>query len=570
MKKITLTLGCLLAFCHLLLAQTGAIHERLYLSLDKDSYLAGESIWISAFCFDVETGTPSLISSVAYVELQEAQSSPVCIKIALKQGRGSGCMSLPMDLPTGNYALTAYTRYQYDEGAALSFRRFVTIYNPLTNVRTPQVIHQTDADASASAQPHQAPVPALQPTEWVSVQTNAPRYGLRAPFSVSLQNNGSAPLSASVSVYKIDSLNKVPHPSIVDIINELDKNNLQPITLEHVDYAGEVIRGHLVDQRNNRIPGPDVKGVSLSITGKDVQYHVGEADEEGNVRFFTSNLYGNGELVSLVPSESHTVFRLVLDSVFQHPAVGPLPTLLLDPSQEAQLATRSVDVQTNHIFRTDTLNPEVRLSSNPLFENTGVTYNLDEYTRFPLMSEVIIEFVKEARFRSLDNGKKSLQVRITDALDLPYFTDDFIPALVLLDGVPVTDHTLIYNYDPALVKSITIFPNKYAFGSLYYTGIVFFRTYQGTYPGLTFDSSMRLENFIGVQNQVQLGHVSRDSRLPDRRNTLFWAPNVSVQPHQEQILEGQTCDIPGDYCVVVEGMTLQGTPFQTATRFHVE
>lgn len=567
MKKITLTLGCLLAFCHFLLAQTGAIHERLYLSLDKNCYLAGESIWISAFCFDLETGTPSNISSVAYVELQETQSSPVCLKIALKQGRGSGCMSLPMDLPTGNYALTAYTRYQYDEGAALSFRRFVTIYNPLTNARTPQTIHQ--ADAASSAQTDKS-VSALQPTEWVSVQTDASHYGLRAPFSVALENKGTSLLSASVSVYKMDSLNKVPHPSIVDNINGLPKNNLQPITLDHVDYAGEVIRGHLVDQRNNRIPGPDVKSVSLSITGKDVQYHVGEADEDGNVRFFTSNLYGDGELVSLVPSESHTAFRLVLDSVFQHPAVGPLPTLVLDPDQEAQLAARSIDIQTNHIFRTDTLNPEVRLSSNPLFENTGVTYYLDEYTRFPLMSEVIIEFVKEARFRSLDNGKKSLQVRITDALDLPYFTDDFIPALVLLDGVPVTDHTLIYNYDPALVKSITLFPNKYAFGSLYYTGIVFFRTYQGNYPGLTFDSSMRLENFIGVQNQVHLGHVPQDSRLPDRRNTLFWEPNVSVQPNQERILEGQTCDIPGDYCVVVEGLTDNGTPFYTTTRFHVE
>ncbi len=86
------------------------VHERLYLSTDKTCYLAGEDIWISAFCYDAASGIYSPISAVAYLELQNLSGSLVQSKIALNHGRGNGFIHLPVSLPTGIYRLTGYTR----------------------------------------------------------------------------------------------------------------------------------------------------------------------------------------------------------------------------------------------------------------------------------------------------------------------------------------------------------------------------------------------------------------------------------------------------------------------------
>ena len=74
MKRICLLTG----MCAMLLlgaapaSAQGRVVERTWLSTDKDVYVAGESVWYSAFCLDAGTLRYSPVSSVAYVELHSA------------------------------------------------------------------------------------------------------------------------------------------------------------------------------------------------------------------------------------------------------------------------------------------------------------------------------------------------------------------------------------------------------------------------------------------------------------------------------------------------------------------
>ena len=146
--------------------------------------------------------------------------------------------------------------------------------------------------------------------------------------------------------------------------------------------------------------------------------------------------------------------------------------------------------------------------NNLQFEKSGIVYKLDEYTRFPTMAEVMIEFIQEARFRTVQ-GERKLQVRLRDVQGVSYDFEDPTPALILLDGIPVPDHSKIYNYSPSLIKEIIIYPAKYAFGLVYYNGIVFFKTYQGDYPELELEESMRIQDFQGVQNPRTLAYCPK-------------------------------------------------------------
>ncbi|MDP3435932.1 MAG: hypothetical protein Q8S04_01675, partial [Bacteroidales bacterium] len=86
------------------------VTERLYLSTDRSSYIAGEDLWVSGYCLDVTNSVRlSPVSSIAYIELHNESSVVLTAKFALINGRGSGNLNLPANLPTGNYRVIAYT-----------------------------------------------------------------------------------------------------------------------------------------------------------------------------------------------------------------------------------------------------------------------------------------------------------------------------------------------------------------------------------------------------------------------------------------------------------------------------
>ena len=100
MKRI-LSLLTFLLFA--LPALTGAepLRERVYISTDRDVYVAGDAVWLSAWCVDAGTGRLSAFSKIAYVEVHSPAGLVQTAKVALDGGRGAGRLTLPSTLPTG-------------------------------------------------------------------------------------------------------------------------------------------------------------------------------------------------------------------------------------------------------------------------------------------------------------------------------------------------------------------------------------------------------------------------------------------------------------------------------------
>jgi hypothetical protein len=564
MKRILITLILFLPVS-VLTAQSDMLYERLYVSTDKECYLAGEQLWVSAFCYDAASGIPSPISAVAYLEIQNLSGTVSQFKIALTNGRGSGMISLPLSIPTGIYRLSAYTRYMCSESDMNFFSRFVTIYNPLTSLRSDNVKTVTEQEAGTDDLKENTG----ENSKGFILLTDRKIYNPGEEVTIMLQNEIPTQVSLSVSVYRKDDLNYFRNRSIIDYVDSTLKEELSPFPLWRVDYSGEIIRGHIVDENNEPISEVGAYGSYISIAGSEIQYYSGEIRENGNVRFFTSNLYGDGTLVSYVPSFEQKKFHLVLDSVYMNPRVSYIPELILDKKQKDVLVERNMGVQIAQAFRLDTLIIEHKPEANLLFENTGIVYKLDEYTRFPTMGEVMIEFIREARFRTID-GTRWLQVRLRDAQGVAYYVDEPTPPLVLVDGIPVSDHETIYAYDPNLVREIIIYTDKYAFGPIYYNGILFFRTYKGEFPDLELEESMRIQDFQGVQNPRSLAVIPANSRLPDLRHTLYWEPIVEVDAKESITLKTITSETRGTFCVVIEGIDRKGTPIKVSTDFVVK
>ena len=103
--------------------------EKLHVSTDKDSYIAGDTIWLRAHCADAATHRPIAASRYVYVELRDDRGSLVRrIKLLSRDSVYSGYLPTQSLERFGDYSLTAYTLYMRNPGPEYFFKKPLTIW----------------------------------------------------------------------------------------------------------------------------------------------------------------------------------------------------------------------------------------------------------------------------------------------------------------------------------------------------------------------------------------------------------------------------------------------------------
>jgi hypothetical protein len=220
-------------------------------------------------------------------------------------------------------------------------------------------------------------------------------------------------------------------------------------------------------------------------------------------------------------------------------------------------------------FTPDTLYELLRVRENGLFGTHEIVYPLDDYTRFPTMGEVFIEFIPEIRARRWPDGRRNIQVRLEDGTETTFSRDT---TLMMLDGVPVFDQQKILDYDPLLVESIHIYPRTTFIGPRIYEGVVNFVTYKHNLPAFHFGENARVIDFQGADWPLAAtGEALRsEEAYPDYRQTIYWHPQQELPPGATLRIPCKKPDYKGHFRVVVEGLSVDGTPLRAETSFELE
>lgn len=115
--------------------------EKLFMHLDRPSYVSGETLWFKLYAVEGTTQRPLAASTVAYVEVLSPAQVPVLqAKIALRQASGQGSLVLPTGLASGRYTVRAYTNWMKNAGPAFYFQTLITIVDtrqPLGSAASP-------------------------------------------------------------------------------------------------------------------------------------------------------------------------------------------------------------------------------------------------------------------------------------------------------------------------------------------------------------------------------------------------------------------------------------------------
>jgi hypothetical protein len=546
------------------------LRERIYLQTDKALYLAGERVWLKAIATGTQ-GRPLDRSKVAYVELLDESAPRVQLKIEMADGIGEGSLLLPVTLPTGYYRLVAYTRYMRNEGEAVYYDRLLPVVN--TFMPLPAITPNAEADTPHTEGASEAPTSAASP----SIKTDRAVYPTRTAGELRIDGLPADLHSLSVSIAGIDTLTASAAASpaataegIEAWKRGLSKAKLPPISDEELlEYEGHIVRGRLVDLSTGNTAAGEKPIALLGFVGEGVQVFGGKVEESGEVSFFTRRSGGIHEMATTVVSASPSRYRVDIESPFALHTYAPLPALRLEPGGDEALLRRSVGIQALQYYMAGSAGGAD--DGGALFSpgEADWRYLLDEYTRFTTMAEVVTEFIPGLRFRKIDDGY-ALAVLTEERAG---FTQG--RSMLLLDGIPLIDHSLIYDYNPLLVKEVEVYKGRYVFGGAVFDGLAVFKTYRGDYPGLSLSGSTQLFTYEGTEAGRPFNFPAyrtegeRDSRLPDHRHTLLWMPEVDTSAGRA-LIPFTTSDVRGPFLIRLEGLTRGGEVVSKTLTIQVE
>lgn len=544
--------------------------ERVYISTDKEYYLAGENIWCSLYC--MEGKEFSDLSSVAYVELYSKEGLAATYKIALVEGRGAAKINIPFSLATGNYSMIAYTK-RYGGNSTDEFHgKIVTIFNTLTNERVEngvEICEQLDNIGGNAG---------IAESKEVSVEV--PKRVSDDKAHLRLHNLGNESISLNISVYENGGLDYMLGTKAYDKSLLMERTGNFEGTAD-VDYEGETIRGRVIvkntgkDNAGNSVAD---KNVYLSSIGGDNDIYSSVSDSSGNIVFYTNNIYGNREMVFDVANaltgaqnkednDQNAIYGVELTEHNYKHTPAAIPVLKMSRQIQKDLKARGVNMQIAKRFDADTLYELSTIRRNLMLGDvTPIKYRLDDYTRFPTMREVVREYVSRLRIRESKNNVEFQVVR-----ESGFGFKEFARGrgFIFLDGVPIREHALVADIDPLLVKEIVIYPRQYAIGGYTYEGIVLFNTYKGDMGGVKLNKDISIINYKGVEYPLAFtgNKVYGDEKYPNYNSTIYWNPIVSLQPGKTFEFDCVLPQYKGDFKVVVEGVTGSGKSIYYTSEF---
>jgi len=538
MKK-TLLLSILLAGASL------AAQERVYVATDRTAYIAGDIVYCSLFGADKDGK-----SAVVYMELVSADGTAAEAKAGLLEGRGAGSFRIPAVTPTGNYRLVAYTA---DAVPEVQDARIISVFNTGSTARVKGGV--TIVPQNAYKAPQEAPD---VKSEDISISFPSRLQSRKeASLLISAKESGA---DVSVSVFHDDGLS----PENTLSLKEFLAGGPAKPSGKPSEYEGEVILARVDGFGSGK--EADVATAFLSSAGAPSNAYIGRSWDDGLVRFYTANIYGDREVVCEVSSISGNPCRLDLISPFVHPEAGSIPQLALSPAQRGALVARKASLKDNYALPLDTLvrflpkREDLLLAGSP-----SVRYHLDDYNRFPTVREICTEFIRELQFVRRD-GRWRVRMSVNDATSSRKYLQDNI--LVMMDGVVLTDHGMLESFDANLLEDVDLYCQALSIGGVSYNGAVNFVTKKNYVTALKFPENVRVLDFKGVSYPVAYPGDAPSGN--DSRQLLYWNPAMKIRARGQEQIRLHMPSYPGVFRIVAEGRTSEGKPLRAEYSFRVD
>jgi hypothetical protein len=324
------------------------------------------------------------------------------------------------------------------------------------------------------------------------------------------------------------------------------------------EFRGHIITGKVTNKNDSSSHGVLTY---LSTPGKIINLYPSRSDAQGLVIFEPSEFFGQHKLIlQAEPKLSKAVNLEILSpfaSTFSKRKANPY---ILNPELENLFLDRSVSMQVQDVYYEETITPATAtiIDSIAFYGIADETYYLDKYTRFPVMEEVMREYVPGVMVRKRKDGFHFI---VLDIVNGGVLNDD---PMMLVDGVPLFDADQIINIDPRLIRKLEVVKRNYYNGPIKLNGVVSYTSYQGDLGATLVGPEAVSINYDGLQLQREFyspryeTQKQIDSRMPDRRYQLYWNPLLKTGPDGKALIEFYTSDVQGTFALDIQTLDTKG------------
>jgi hypothetical protein len=331
----------------------------------------------------------------------------------------------------------------------------------------------------------------------------------------------------------------------------------KPVLKYDMEEREHFISGSLISTgQNDSLSG---RFIILAIPGKKTDFQYAITDKKGYFKFSLPVDQVEKHLI-IQPAVANENRSIKLESSFSEeylPAGNSGDKIMPD-----QLFRKwGVNYQVGKIYGTSFSRPSpVTLRSANTKRFYGKPDNeliMDNYIKLPVMEEVFFELLPGT---FLKKRKSVYDVSILD----PVTNDMYREPHLFVDGVKIDNAGTIASLDPELVEEIDVVRARYMVGDYLFRGIVNVITRAGDFSNVSLpDNAVNV--YYRVIDPVETiwspsysEQSSKQSRIPDFRNTLYWDPLVNCNGPEGATVSFWSSDYSSLYDVIIEGVTPDG------------
>lgn len=336
------------------------------------------------------------------------------------------------------------------------------------------------------------------------------------------------------------------------------------------EYRSVLVSGNLNNKQTNE-PGFGIT-TYLSVPGKITQIYADKSAADGSLLFEAGNFYGSTQVVLQNDYTKDSIYSIEVDNPYcTEYADFVLPEFDLDEELENLLVKKSQNMQVFNANLKLSPNSETISSqdSASFYIQPDTRYNLDDYTRFVVMEEVMREYVAYVNVRKNKDGFHFMVVDIEK--DIVYNDNP----LMLLDGVPVFDADDIIALDPLKIEKIETIKTRFGRGDLDCKGIVTYTSYMGDLAGYNLHKNAVALDYDGLKPVKKYtfprysNAYERKNTTPDFRSNLYWQSGINMDVQDKTTITFYTSDDTDTYEVRINGINGDGQIISLSKSFEV-
>jgi hypothetical protein len=551
--------------------ESSLVDERVLLKTDREMYLCGENICFTAFTVEGNLFLPVSLSSVLYVELYSQDYRVISKgKFFIKDGRSSGKILIPRTISTDIYYLRAYTRYMQNFGDRQFFLEKVRIVNPFYDYNPDTAKLSVSEDFRYQVDTIASKQFLLPPPGKINVETEKKNFGNREKVNLfihSADNEGKtvkADLSLFVTLSSDRNENGISYFE-KEIMTQQTAMQASPAGYPGVagksalkylpETRGDILSGRLLYRDKQPAGGVEVL---QSFTGRSACVESCITGKDGSFMFFTDDDKNTGDLIlKAVKPERETIF--VLDEEF-YPEFTTLRKEVLHLTREEidLIRKQFVNIQVDDAFASEIAGKPVEKQSDApaFYGDVYKEYRFSDYAKLPNMREFIFEII-EGVVSARENRQEAINI-----LDERAFDKIGPNPLIIIDGVPVSEASVVTGLDPEKVQVVRVVRNKYFYKKQIFDGILDIITYQGDasafdLPEGTFRFDFMREDGSGSGSEP-LAYQDTSSTIPVYKNMLCNKPLITTDDNGDAEISFMTPDNSGTYVIECFGLTPEG------------